>query len=208
MTALNTQILIQTKQGGNTTVNSLVGFWNGLGGHNDIFDPKITYDPYDKRWIFVCCATRRAAGSALLLAVSETSDPTGGWTTYTIDADPADLYWFDYPSLGFNRNWITVGGYMFDMPGLRNTPRSRVWVINKSTIYSGTPNITVSFFDRTDVVHISPAITYSPTENTQWLVTRSSSNTSNSGFYRLYSITGTQGAPVFNVGNDVNVGGA
>jgi hypothetical protein len=201
-------VLIQNKQGSAASVTSLLGFWNGLGGHTDIYDPKIAYDPYDKRWIFVCCASRSSAASALLLAVSQTADPTGGWITYTIDADPADLYWFDYPSLGFNRNWITVGGYMFDNPNLSNTPHSRVWVINKATVYAGVANINVPFFDRSDVFHISPAVTYSATENTQWLVSRWNNNSSNSGFYRLYSITGTQAAPVFNVGNTVNVGGA
>ena len=208
MTTLNTEVRIQNKQGTNISTTSLTGFWNGLGGHTDIFDPKITYDPYDRRWIFVCCASRRAANSALLIAVSETSDPTGGWTTYTIDADPADLFWFDYPSLGFNRNWITVGGYMFDRPTLSNTQRSRVWVINKADVYAGNPNINVPFFDRTDYRHIAPAITYSATENTVWCVSKHNSNTSNSGFVRLFSITGTAAAPALNLLNLVNTGPA
>lgn len=206
MTTLNTEVRIQNKQGANVSTTSLNGFWNGLGGHTDIFDPKITYDPYDRRWIFVCCASRRASNSALLIAVSQTPDPTGGWTTYTIDADPADLFWFDYPSLGFNRNWITVGGYMFNRPGLSNTQRSRVWVINKADVYAGGPNINVPFFDRTDYFHIAPANTYSPLENTVWCVSNHNSNSSNSGFVRLFSITGTGAAPNFNLLNTINIG--
>lgn len=208
MVTLNTQVRIQNKQGGEVSTTSLTGFWNGLGGHTDIFDPKITYDPYDKRWFFVCCATRKAAGSALLLAVSETPDPTGGWTTYTIDADPANLYWFDYPSLGFNRNWITVGGYMFDIPGMKNTQRSRVWVIDKSVVYAGNPNITVTYFDRTNYFHISPANTYDAGDNTQWLCSVFNNNFNNKGYIKLFSITGTQAAPVFNDGATVEVGDA
>lgn len=208
MATMNTQVRIQNKQGGEVNTTSLTGFWNGLGGHTDIFDPKITYDPYDKRWFFVCCATRQAAGSALLLGVSETPDPTGGWTTYTIDADPADLYWFDYPSLGFNKNWITVGGYMFDLPNMSNTPRSRVWVINKSVVYAGNPNITVTYFDRTAYFHISPAVTYDANDNTQWLSTVYNSNFNNRGYLQLFSISGTQASPVFNDGSIVDVGAA
>jgi hypothetical protein len=206
MTTLNTEVRIQNKQGAVINTTSLTGFWNGLGGHTDIFDPKITYDPYDRRWIFVCCASRRAANSALLIAVSQTPDPTGGWTLYTIDADPADLFWFDYPSLGFNRNWITVGGYMFNRPGMNNTQRSRVWVINKADVYAGGPNINVPFFDRTDYFHIAPAITYSATENTIWCVSNHNSNSNNSGFLRLFSITGSGAAPSFNLLNTINIG--
>ncbi len=208
MSTLNTQIRIQDKQGAMVSTASLVGFWNGLGGHTDIYDPKLTYDPYDKRWIFVCCATRQAAGSALLLAVSQTPDPTGGWITYTIDADPADLYWFDYPSLGFNKNWITVGGYMFDIPGLTNTPRSRVWAIDKSVVYAGNPSINVTYFDRTNYFHISPAVTYDANNNTQWLTSVFNSNFNNRGYLKLFSITGTQAAPVFTDGVTVDAGAA
>jgi hypothetical protein len=53
VTTLNTEVRVQNKQGGVISTVSLTGFWNGLGGHTDIFDPKITYDPYDRRWIFI-----------------------------------------------------------------------------------------------------------------------------------------------------------
>lgn len=131
MVTLNSEVSIQNKQGTTLSTTSLLGFWNGLGGHADIYDPKIVYDPYDKRWFFVCCASRDATNSALLIAVSQNSDPTGGWITYTIKADPGNKLWFDYPSLGFNRNWITVGGYLFKITGATGgadtVTRSRVW---------------------------------------------------------------------------------
>ena len=212
MVTLNSEVSIQNKQGTTLSTTSLLGFWNGLGGHTDIYDPKLTYDPYDKRWFFVCCASRDATNSALLIAVSQTPDPTGGWITYTIKADPGNKLWFDYPSLGFNRNWITVGGYLFKITGATGAAdtvsRSRVWVLNKSVLYAAPSNINVPFFDQNSYFHISPAVTYSPTDNTQWLVSVFNPNSNNSGFLKLFSITGTQAAPVFNVGSTVNVGGS
>ncbi|MEP7106743.1 MAG: 3-coathanger stack domain-containing protein [Ferruginibacter sp.] len=208
MTTLNTQISIQTKQGGNISTTSLTGFWNGLGGHTDIFDPKITYDPYDRRWIFVCSATRDNANSALLLAVSETPDPTLGWTTYTFDVDPGDQLWLDYPSLGFNRNWITVSGNLFNITGITIPNRGRIWAISKADVYAGLPNITAPFFERTDYFSISPANTYDANDNTQWCVSRHNPNSNNNGFVRLISITGAQAAPVFTLGAIVNTGPA
>jgi len=205
MTTLNTQIQIQNKQGVIISTVSINGFWNGIGGHSFIFDPKITYDPYDKRWIFICAASNKNINSAVLLAVSQTSDPTGNWITYNLDADPANQLWIDYPSIGFNRNWITVGGYMFNLPGGSNTQVSRVWVINKADVYGGlTTNI--PFFDRSDYFHIVPTITYSPTENTMYCVSKSNNDSENSGFVRLFSITGTASAPAFNLLNEINTG--
>ena len=208
MTTLNTQIQIQNKQGGVISTVSINGFWNGIGGHAFIFDPKITYDPYERRWILICCAdntTTNSVNSSMLLAVSQTSDPTGNWNTYNIDADPGNQFWFDYPSIGFNRNWITVGGYMFNLPGQSNPQRSRVWVINKADVYAAL-NTSISFFDRTDYFHIAPAITYSPTENIMYCVSKFNNDFQNSGFVRLFSITGTAAAPVFNLLNTINTG--
>ena len=212
MVTLNSEVRIQNKQGTTTSTVSLAGFWNGLGGHTDIFDPKITYDPYDKRWFFVCCASRNSSNSALLIGVSQTPDPTGNWITYTIKADPGNKLWFDYPSLGFNRNWITVGGYLFKVTGATGAAdtvqRSRIWVLDKSVLYAGNPNINVTFFDQQSYFHISPAVTYNPNDNSQWLVSVFNNNFNNSGFMKLFSITGTQAAPVFSVGSTVNVGGS
>ena len=212
MVTLNSEVSIQNKQGTTQSIISLVGFWNGLGAHSDIYDPKITYDPYDKRWFFVCCASRNSPNSALLIGVSQSPDPTGNWITYTIKADPGSKLWFDYPGLGFNRNWITVGGNMFKVDGVSGTTdtvaRGRVWVINKAVLYAGNPNITVNFFDQLSYRLISPAITYDPNDNTQWLVSVFNDNFNNSGFMKLFSITGTPAAPVFNVGSTVNVGGS
>lgn len=208
MTALNTQVRIQDKQGNTISTVSLVNFWGGLGGHTDIFDPKITYDPYRQRWVIVCCASRDSPGSALLLAVSQTHDPRGNWYLYDIDADPANMLWFDYPSLGFNNNWIVVGGNMFDITGDPTaTPVGRLFVIDRGAAYNGTLG-GFTFFDRTDYKIIVPSITYSTTENTMWCVSVHNANSNNNGFVRLFSITGTVNSPVFNPTNIVNIGSA
>jgi beta-xylosidase len=56
MTTLNTQVRIQNKQGTVISTVSLDGFWDRIG-HTDIFDPKITYDPYGRRWILFVVPT-------------------------------------------------------------------------------------------------------------------------------------------------------
>jgi hypothetical protein len=41
-------------------------------------------------------------------SLSQTSDPEGAYSLYVIDADPTDLDWADFPTIGFNKNWIAI----------------------------------------------------------------------------------------------------
>ncbi len=115
MVTLNTQVRMQDRSGGTLLTATLNQFWNAVGGGSGAFDPKVLYDPYAGRWIFVTCDDARGATSALLVGASQTSDPTGGWYLNRIDGDPDNLAWVDYPSLGFNANWIVVQVNMFNI---------------------------------------------------------------------------------------------
>src|SRR2546423_8540783 len=113
MTVLNTQIRIQDRTGNilSTTV-SMDSFWASLGNPS-AFDPRILYDPYGGRWIFVAAANGNSANSAVLIGVSRTSDPTGAWNLFSVDADASNATWADFPSVGFNKDWIVVNANMF-----------------------------------------------------------------------------------------------
>ena len=91
MTVLNTQVRVQNRNGGVLTTVSLDGFWASVGGSPSCFDPKLLYDPYDNRWMFTACADGQATTSALLMGVSQTSDPTGTWFLYRVDGDAANI---------------------------------------------------------------------------------------------------------------------
>jgi len=115
MTALNSQVRIQDKNGAVLSTVTLNGFFSPLVGAASVFDPKVLYDPFAGRWIITAPANSNSANSALLIAVSSTNDPTGSWTGYLFDVDPANAVWFDYPSIGFNSNWIVVTGNLFQV---------------------------------------------------------------------------------------------
>lgn len=206
MTTVNSTVRIHKKDGTIISTVDIDDFWAGTG-HTDIFDPKITYDPYNQRWIFVCCATRESANSALLIGVSQTFDPTGAWNIYSIDADPADVNWFDYPSIGFNKNWIIVSGNLFNIPGQTAGNRSRVWVVNKAAAYAGN-GLSIPYFDNTNYFTICPSITYDPNENAAWCVANHNSNSGGNGFVKLFNIGGTAAAPTFSLGSTIQVGTA
>lgn len=82
---------------------------------NATFDPKVLYDQYADRWLVVTLE-KTPADSALFLAVSATSDPTGAWflaripAAQTIDGNNC---WFDYPGFGVSSDAVFLTGNYF-----------------------------------------------------------------------------------------------
>src|ERR1044072_3035541 len=74
--AVNGVLRVQTKTG--TTigvVREMLDFFAPVSdGFGSAFDPQLQYDPYGNRWILVASAFR-----GLVIAVSQTDDPTGNW---------------------------------------------------------------------------------------------------------------------------------
>ncbi|MGI8952509.1 MAG: T9SS type A sorting domain-containing protein [Chitinophagaceae bacterium] len=182
-------------------INTLSGFFSSLNPSNP-FDPKTLYDPFNNRWIVTCPDhPQDITQSRLLLAVSQTDNPLGSWYFYAIDADPSNTTWFDYPSVGFNRNWIVISGNMY-AANAPNPTNMAVFAINKQTAYSGILNVTrFSLNWSTFGAFIQPCVTYDNSENTEWLINDWNGNNGGNGSLRLYTITGTPNAPILNTPN-------
>lgn len=92
-------------------------------------DPRCYYDAATQRWFVVELSIpnlfstgRRASKSYELIAVSDSSDPTGGFTTFSIDStDPGDQgcpCFGDYPMIGADANgfYITTNEFSIYRP--------------------------------------------------------------------------------------------
>jgi hypothetical protein len=194
MVALNSQVRIQDKAGATISTVLLDDFFSSLGGSPNMFDPKVLYDPFAQRWIITAPANSVSANSSLMIGVSATNDPTGIWTLYQFDVDPANLNWFDYPSIGFNKNWIVVTGNMFTISGPFTFQNEAVYVFDKAALYAGATTPTLFSRPTSEGFTVCPAITLDNTQATEYLV---SSFNSAAGTLRLYTITGTAAAPVY-----------
>ncbi|MBX7243479.1 MAG: hypothetical protein K1X92_17195, partial [Bacteroidia bacterium] len=203
LTTLNSQIRVQSKTGTNLYTVSLDGFWAGTGGGNpNAFDPKAVYDPYNDRYIITTPANPQGSSSSLMMAVTETNDPTGNWYRFIFDADATNNTWFDYPSIGFNNKWVVVTGNMFTNSGSFNT--SKVFVFNKSDLYAGTGTLVNTF--TASGFTIVPAVTYDNSAAAPlYMIAVWNNNVSGQGVLRRYSITGTAGSPSLNTGAYVNI---
>jgi len=209
MTALNGGVLVQSRSGVPAGPEvSLSGFF-GREAQGDVFDPFLVYDPHHDRWVLVAVAAADRPESSLLVAVSESHDPTGSWDIVEIDADPADEYWADRPSVGLDAVRVTVSINMYD----RSTPpdrtdRPQIYTFPADDLYDGDGSVSWTEWNAlTDTslygTSMAPSVSFDPGETTTYLAKTWNGPT---GTLRLYSITGPAGAPVLQAGPFSSVG--
>jgi hypothetical protein len=175
-------------------------FWAASGGTpNSFFDPKTLYDPINDRWIATMLSDPGTANSSVCIAVSLTDDPEGAWFVYRVDMDAANTLTADFPSIGFNQNWVAINLNMFAI-STGTFSVGRCLVMDYAQLRAGT--LAGTIFSGTGFCS-SPAATYSAIEPTLYVPTHLSSA---GGTYRLDRITGTPAAPVYTVGATMSRG--
>ena len=148
---LNSEFGIFDKRGGMILDNvTLQEFWASLGTNpgepaDFPFDPKILFDQYTGRFVAVSLDCTVAPHSWVLVAVSGSSDPTGVWNKFAIDADLDNnalqsANSADYPGLGVDASNIYISANMFTASDVAQY--SKVWVIPKAQDLSGANPIT------------------------------------------------------------------
>jgi PKD repeat protein len=200
MITLNTGVRIQDRQGNNLFSTSLSNFWDVLPGNGGTFDPKIIYDPYNNRWIMVTPSGSNSVDSKLYLGVSQTSDPLGDWNMYWIDPDESNHTWFDYPSIGFNKKWITISGNMFGGDFYRT-----VFVFDKMAVYNGDDDVNFTRFATTQGFTIVPSITYDTIVEDQYLISTSNGNTGGMGYINKFKLDGPLDNPQFQFEGSIGI---
>ncbi|MCD4790030.1 MAG: PKD domain-containing protein [Bacteroidales bacterium] len=191
MITLNTQIRIMDKEGNPISTVGTGSFWHSVPGSGSVFDPKISYDSFENRWIFIMPSSSDPSSSRLMVAVSETSDPTGNWFVYSFDADPDDTHWFDYPNFGFNKKWIIVSGNMFG--SAQNY--SALFVFSKADLYNNVPVAEYSRFKIYNAPTLIPAVTYDTEEEDVYMVNNAGGNSGGYGYLNLWKVTGAINNP-------------
>jgi hypothetical protein len=221
VTPSNNMIRVQDRNGVQLTRMTMSAFWTGVtlegGAAVSAFDTKVYFDRFNNRFFMISSANGQTLSSAVLFAATATADPTGTWFRFAIDADPAATAaggrWIDYPSVGFNKNWIIINENVFNY----GTSGSGyfgpyIYAIDKALLYTGPGSITVPLFSadfnatcltsatpETELAcgfTMAPATTEDNTTNTEYLVEDWDSTAAQ---LRLSKITGTAAAPVLTV---------
>ncbi len=155
---LNSEFGIFSKTGTVLSQISLQSFWASLGTDpgepaDFPFDPKILYDQHSGRFVAVTLDCTVAPHSWVLVAVSASSDPTGTWYKWAIDADLDNLTVqsnnsADYPGLGVDEFNIYITSNMFDAADAAQ--HSKVWVLPKAQLLTNPPQPVISWFEFID----------------------------------------------------------
>lgn len=158
MLAVNTDLAIYDRNG-NLRVrwaNMTPLFRNVLPTDASLFDPKVAYDHYARRWIVVIAARRNSpAGSWIMVAVSQTANPQGAYWVWalnaSVDGSNPSSNWADYPMLGFDTQGIYISTNQFLIGG--GFQYAKLRILNKAELYAGGngPNHFISWFDYWDL---------------------------------------------------------
>jgi hypothetical protein len=133
---------------------SLQSFWGSLGtGAGEPadfpFDPKILYDQHSERFVAVTLGGKSTPDSWIMIAISATSDPTGVWNKWAIDADRDNDVQTgnaaDFPGLGVDAFNVYITANMFNEIDVGQY--SKVWVIPKAQLLAASPPATITWFE-------------------------------------------------------------
>lgn len=200
METTNQEFAIYTKLGALNSVVDIGNFFSVANGFQ-YFDPHVAYDANHQRFI-ICVDGFYANGhSAIFLGISQTPDPTGDWYVYSIDATGNPNDFFDFPTVGFNNNWVVVTGNDFWGDGSFTT---NTYVFKRTDLYSGSIGTVNSYMDP-NVFGITPAMTMDTLENTLYMVADWNGSSGGYGYMKFYTITGTADAPTYSAGNLIGV---
>lgn len=168
---INSLIAIYDKSGNlQGGFNDLPTFFASLGVTGDVYDPRVIYDQNDNRFImsFTNVDLSNPTFGNVLIAVSQTSDPTGNWYKFIMDskgfnqADNAATF-PDFPTLGLSTSAVYISNGQFELNsqclyyGGCNFSDTWIRVINLPALLSGESSLTITTFTDVKTVTGFPA---------------------------------------------------
>ncbi|GEM_PF-4588375 len=203
---------IYDKTGSKLYQTTLASWWANVSPLGSVFDPKVIYDQYAGRWILLAVAHDAATGiSSYLISASATSDPTGSWWSWKLDAtlngSTPTSYWADYPQLGFDdMGAVYITSNQFN--AANTFIYSKVRVLQKSQLYTGASASWNDFWnllngDGTAAFTLQPVHSFS-NPNGEYLVNTVSRLSGNA--ITLWKITNPTTTPALNRVAAISVG--
>ena len=119
---------------------SLGAIADTLGGPQSSFDPRVLYDPIHDRFILVFLDGFGPATSFIIVAFSQTSDPTGTWNVYELPGNPKDNNrWTDYPMIAITETELFITGNLIipDEPWQTGFSETLIWQMSLDSGYNG-----------------------------------------------------------------------
>lgn len=213
LNVVNQHYAIYDKVGGLQSTDSLFNFFSPLAnpppGSQGPFDPKVLYDTFHNRFVVVALSFGGTPQSAILVAVSDDSNPNGTWFKTEINAVTnisGQNHFADYPGLGVDEEAIYVTANLFRITPPSTFANSRLWVVRKGVgtggLYDGgAATVTVHAPPGTFNFSMQPAHLMSTHPNATVGTYVSSYNGLNDGaqqYLQVYTLTNPLAGLVFN----------
>lgn len=132
--ATNASILAQDRTGRTVSDLSLGSFWHDPAyTEGALYDSRVLYDADADRWIICTLYDVKFRKSTLLVAVSDTGDPSSAWHRYRFLVDLNDVLEADATRMVFSRDAIVVTANIYNGGGTQ----SEIFSIRKSDAYAG-----------------------------------------------------------------------
>ncbi len=171
VTATNDGVAYYTKAGGaavqQMTLPTFFGDSGSLNNYVGVFDPRVIYDSTDGRFIVTADEASSSASdewARILVMVSNTSDPTQGWTfnafssllNYPLGNGQYTAAWSDFPSVGDDANNLYVTANYFSYSSGAYVG-SAAFAYTKAALYNTTGS-TPTEFNLTNGATFQPTI--------------------------------------------------
>ena len=141
ISAINSSITVLAEDGTFLLYRRLEFVTQGqLPNLNRTYDPKVTYDPVNDRFILVFLQGSTSADTRIVVGFTETNDPTASWNFYAVNGNPfGEDTWSDYPIIAQSGKdlYITVNLLRDNMSWQAGFVQSFIWQINKADGYAG-----------------------------------------------------------------------
>ena len=127
--ASNLVINVFDKKGNLISSQDLPTFFSNLGvvaTNDSMLDPTVIYDPYISRfWLLATSVSDTPQRSTLLIALSNSSDTSAGWSAFqsdaTLNGTTPTASWCDYPRLGIDAQAVYFSCNMYAFPSSTGT---------------------------------------------------------------------------------------
>jgi len=110
------------------------------GNNNDVFDPKLIYDPEEDRFVLAFLEGRTPSHTFINVAFSKTNDPNDGWNVYKLEGNPLNNdRWTDYPAISLTDDALVVTGNLIvpGQPWQTGFDGSIIYMVNKEQAFRG-----------------------------------------------------------------------
>lgn len=113
------------------------------------YDPKMTYDPNEDRFILTFLYGNYWQNSKIVVCFSTTNNPMDDWNVYLLDGDAlGSNHWTDYPAVAVNESEFFLTGNLLynDSSWQTGFYQSVIWQIDKFSGYNGDSLLTMNLW--------------------------------------------------------------